>query len=104
MQSVRAMIGPKLLKSFNGLAAQPWADTMKYTLDHTFNKLFSNHVLYSQYKQLLAKEKYRRFVLLWCHTFCYMHIYFVTPTNFKFLPNLCTDMAQFKLENKLKLK
>ena len=70
IQSVRVNIGPKLLKSFNRLAAQLWADTMKYTLELTTNKYPSNHILYSKYKRIMAKEKYMRFP---CHPFCYMY-------------------------------
>ena len=70
IQSVRANIGPKLLKSFNRQAAQLWADTTKYTIELTTNKHSSNHILYSKYKRLMAKEKYMRFR---CHTFCYMY-------------------------------
>ena len=73
MQNVRANIGPKLLKPFNRLAAQLWADSTKYTFELTINKHSSNHILYSKYTRLSAKEKYMRFVLLRCHTFCYIY-------------------------------
>ena len=56
IQSVRANIGPKLLKSFNRLAAQLWADTTKYTLELTTNKHSSKHILYSKNKLIINKN------------------------------------------------
>ena len=44
LQRVRANIGPKLLKSFNQLAAQQWADTTKYTLELATIKHSSSHI------------------------------------------------------------
>ena len=70
LQRVRANIGPKLLKSFNKLATQLWADTTKYTLELATNTHSSNHILYSKYKRLIAKEKYMRFR---CHIFSYIY-------------------------------
>ena len=70
LQRVRANIGPKLLKSFNLLAAQLWADTTKYALELATNKHPSSHILYSKYKRLIAKEKDMRFR---CHIFCYIY-------------------------------
>ena len=56
LQCVRANIGPELLKSFNQLAAQLWADTTKYALELATNKHSSSHILYSKYKRLRKKK------------------------------------------------